>query len=68
MRIMMNCLQKVIIDSNSNLHENTAENQILAKIRRNQPVAELRSRLEIEVATGSAVSSNSKSRHQQIWL
>ena len=38
----------MIIDSNSNLQENTAENQILAKIIRNQPAAELKSKLEFK--------------------
>ena len=36
-----------IFYSNFILQENTAEVQILAKIRRNQPVAELRSQLKI---------------------
>ena len=48
MRIRLNCLQKLIIDSNFNLKENTAENQILAKIIRNQPAAELKSKLGIK--------------------
>ena len=39
----------MIIDSNSNLQENTAENQILAKIIRNQPAAELKSKLEFKL-------------------
>ena len=47
MKIMLNVCRKVIIYSNSNLQENTAENQILAKIIRNQPTAELRSQLGI---------------------
>ena len=34
----------MINDLNSNLQENTAENQLLAKIRRNQPTAELKSK------------------------
>ena len=38
----------MIIDSNSNLQENTAENQILAKIIRNQSAAELKSKLEFK--------------------
>ena len=38
----------MIIDSNSNLQENTTKNQLLAKIRRNQPVAELKSKLEFK--------------------
>ena len=38
----------MIIDSNSNLQENTAENQLLAKIRRNQPAAELKSKLKFK--------------------
>ena len=38
----------MIIDSNSNLQENTAENQILAKIIKNQPVAELKSKMEFK--------------------
>ena len=48
MRIMLNCLQKVIIGSNSNLQENTTENQNLAKIIRNQLAAELKSKLEFK--------------------
>ena len=44
--------EKWIIDSNFILRENTAETQILAKMRRNQPAAELRSQVEIYVATG----------------
>ena len=38
----------MIIDSNSNLQENTAENQILAKIIRNQSTTELKSKLEFK--------------------
>ena len=38
----------MIIDSNSNLQENTAENQPLSKIRRNQLVAKLKSKLEFK--------------------
>ena len=38
----------MIIDSNSNLQGNKAENQILAKIIGNQPVAELKSKLEFK--------------------
>ena len=38
----------MIIDSNSNLQENTAENQILEKVRRNQPAVELKSKLEFK--------------------
>ena len=38
----------MIIDSNSNLQENTAENQNLAKIIRNQLAAELKSKLEFK--------------------
>ena len=38
----------MIIDSNSNLQENTAENQLLAKVRRNQPATELKSKLEFK--------------------
>ena len=38
----------MIIDSNSNLKENTAENQLLTKIKRNQPTAELKSKLEFQ--------------------
>ena len=38
----------MIIDSNSNLQENTAENQLLAKIRKNQPAAELKSKLKFK--------------------
>ena len=38
----------MIVDSNSNLQGNTSENQILAKIIRNQPAAELKSKLEFK--------------------
>ena len=38
----------MIIESNFNLQGNTAENQILAKIIRNQPAAELKSKLEFK--------------------
>ena len=38
----------MIIDSNSSLQENTAEYQLLAKIIRNQPAAELKSKLEFK--------------------
>ena len=38
----------MIIDSNSNLQGITTENQILAKIIRNQPAAELKSKLEFK--------------------
>ena len=38
----------MIIDSNSNLQGNAAENQILAKIIRNQPTAELKSKMEFK--------------------
>ena len=38
----------MIIDSNSNLQENTAENQLLAKIKTNQVAAELKSKLEFK--------------------
>ena len=38
----------MIIDFNSNLQGNTTENQILAKIIRNQPAAELKSKLEFK--------------------
>ena len=38
----------MIIYSNSNLQENTAKNQILAKIIRNQPAVELKSKLEFK--------------------
>ena len=38
----------MIIDSNSNLQGNTVENKILAKIIRNQPAAELKSKLEFK--------------------
>ena len=39
----------MIIDSNSNLQENTTENQILEKVKRNQPAAELKSKLEFKL-------------------
>ena len=38
----------MIIDSNSNFQGNKIENQILAKIIRNQPAAELKSKLEFK--------------------
>ena len=38
----------MIIDSNSNLQENTEESQLLAKIRRNKPAVELKSKLEFK--------------------
>ena len=38
----------MIVDSNSNLQENTEKNQLSAKIRRNQPAAELKSKLEFK--------------------
>ena len=47
MKVMLNCPKKSEIDSNSNLRENTTDTQILEKIRRNQPAAELRSQLGI---------------------